>query len=194
MAYLLAALAGIELLASEARDIGKAIDNRAASEKKKDDSAHKKANTKRSNLRQAAKKSSAKLESLDEDLQGITATETANRAARHRLAAEIDLPASNSVLVQQTEKAPPPSQSKVEYDPESILTEAECVNEAAELALSKAKRARGKITGPPSSDYAYYIWGCRDEEVEQRKVEHDMMIEAERAVVPKLWCRARGTA
>ena len=192
--YLLAALSGIELLAAEARATGKAIDKRVATEKSKTAKAKEKAKDSRKNARTAAKKSIELAAQLDAKLAGIDASEAGDRAARRGLPAAIDLPATNSVLVQQTEKAPPPSQSKVEYDPESILTEAECVNEAAELALSKAKRARGKITGPPSSDYAYYIWGCRDEEVEQRKVEHDMMIEAERAVVPKLWCRARGTA
>ena len=108
MGFLLAALAGIELLASEARITGKTIHNRVASEKKAKEKAHAKTKSDKSNARAAAKKDPELAELLSTTIGDLDSNEAADHAARRKKSALILLPTAPRRRPSSNPLPPPP--------------------------------------------------------------------------------------
>jgi len=164
--YLAGAVFGVELLASEARAVGKNVDNCVAAERKA--AASKEPfKTQRRRAREAAAKDLSLTEALEATLADIQAAEDAAKTARLGRLYPIELPAAQTVIVEPR----PPTEAEAEQSAATKLrwlkaAAAEAAEAAAEaeaeaaLAAQEAERAEKSLARLGPCPTIPYLLGC----------------------------------
>ena len=147
--WLIGALFARELLAPEARGIGKRVDYYASAEEK----AEKAAKEATKSRKKAARKAKTE-EAMQQKLEAIMTDVTAQRAARAAKVIDLGLPPVRSKVVESYVEEPTAADVLEELEAqlsqaEAELDAAESLHVAALHAAERATRALGRIEAPP---------------------------------------------
>ena len=206
LGYLICDTLRVEVLAAEARAIGKRANHHLKSAKTDDEKLKKNASARRSKVNKAAEKAGPERAKEFEDKIEAIDTSLAQQRAAH-WAKTVDLEIPTAPLVETPRPTPPPPPSPVDLaahelkQAEQALATAEAAATAADGEHRQAARALGKLQPPgfagakrTSADIKYFFGaGLSDEVYAWRQAELDILLAAEQRVCAAE-CAQRGAA